>query len=69
MPAKATPDHRTLVESLEPRVLLSTLTVTTSNDSGTGSLRQAITDANDAPVRSEERRAGKEGRPPWSPNH
>ena len=49
MPANATPDHRTLVESLEPRVLLSTLTVTTSNDSGTGSLRQAITDANNAP--------------------
>jgi len=46
---KPTPDPRLFVEGLEPRVLLSTLTVTTSNDSGTGSLRQAIIDANDAP--------------------
>ena len=33
-------------EALEPRVLFSTFTVTNTNDSGLGSLRQAILDAN-----------------------
>jgi len=44
----ASHDHHTFVETLEPRVLLSTLTVTNANDSGAGSLRQAIEDANAA---------------------
>ena len=34
------------VEALEPRVLFSTFTVTNTDDSGPGSLRQAILDAN-----------------------
>ncbi|MGA2061415.1 MAG: MBG domain-containing protein, partial [Thermoguttaceae bacterium] len=34
------------IEPLEVRTLLSTYTVTNTNDSGTGSLQQAITDAN-----------------------
>src|SRR3954468_23709075 len=34
------------IESLEDRRLMSTYTVTTTADSGAGSLRQAITDAN-----------------------
>src|SRR5438105_7967359 len=37
--------HRN-VESLEPRVFFSTFTVTNTADSGAGSLRQAIIDAN-----------------------
>src|SRR5206468_2113799 len=36
-------------EGLEQRTLLSVFTVTTTADSGPGSLRQAILDANDAP--------------------
>ena len=39
---------RASVEQLEPRVLLSTFTVTNTNDSGPGSLRQAILDADAA---------------------
>ena len=34
------------MEAVEGRTLLSTFTVTTTNDSGAGSLRQAILDAN-----------------------
>src|SRR5207249_10534466 len=37
---------RVMMESVESRVLLSTFTVTNTNDSGAGSLRQAILDAN-----------------------
>src|SRR5437016_14657292 len=33
-------------EALESRILFNTYTVTTTNDSGAGSLRQAITSAN-----------------------
>ena len=33
-------------EALEPRVLLATFTVTNADDEGTGSLRQAILNAN-----------------------
>src|ERR1700723_71864 len=39
---------KAILEVLEPRTLLSTYTVTTTSDSGTGSLRQAITSANTA---------------------
>src|SRR5438552_10308236 len=38
--------HRVFMESVESRVLFSTFTVTTTADSGAGSLRQAILDAN-----------------------
>ena len=41
-------NRRLQAESLEPRLVLSTLLVTTLNDSGAGSLRQAILDANAA---------------------
>src|SRR5438045_671362 len=34
-----------ILEALEPRLTLSTLTVTNLNDTGAGSLRQAMTDA------------------------
>ncbi|MGE3820294.1 MAG: LEPR-XLL domain-containing protein, partial [Isosphaeraceae bacterium] len=34
------------LEQLEPRVVLSTFTVTNTDDSGPGSLRQAMLDAN-----------------------
>src|SRR6266496_5656983 len=37
---------RATIEAMEGRTLLSTYTVTNTNDSGTGSLRQAILDAN-----------------------
>ncbi|MFO0954705.1 MAG: right-handed parallel beta-helix repeat-containing protein [Isosphaeraceae bacterium] len=40
---------RPQVERVEPRRLLATITVTTSDDSGPGSLRDAITRANAAP--------------------
>ncbi|MBV8083262.1 MAG: hypothetical protein JO247_00460, partial [Chloroflexi bacterium] len=40
---------RPTVMALEGRELLSTLTVTNTNDSGTGSLRQAVLDANANP--------------------
>jgi hypothetical protein len=35
-----------IIESMESRMLLSTYLVTNTNDSGSGSLRQAILDAN-----------------------
>src|SRR5688572_23172249 len=38
-----------LAEALEPRQLLASFLVTNTNDSGTGSFRQAIIDANSAP--------------------
>lgn len=38
--------HHAPIEGLESRTLLSTYTVTNANDSGSGSLRQAILDAN-----------------------
>src|SRR5947209_4738452 len=37
------------IEDLEPRVLLSSIAVTNTNDSGPGSLRQAILSANSGP--------------------
>src|SRR5437016_742134 len=40
--------HRPVVEALESRALLATFTVTNNTDSGPGSLRQAILDANSA---------------------
>ena len=40
------PAPRASIEGLETRTLLSTYTVTNTNDSGAGSLRQAILDAN-----------------------
>src|SRR5947208_11609084 len=40
------PRHVCGAEALEPRRLLSTFTVTTTDDAGPGSLRQAILDAN-----------------------
>ncbi|MFO0908087.1 MAG: hypothetical protein U0794_06970 [Isosphaeraceae bacterium] len=39
---------RAVVQSLEPRMLLATFLVTNTADSGAGSLRQAIVDANAA---------------------
>ena len=41
--------RRAVADALEPRVLFATFTVTTAADSGAGSLRQAITDANNTP--------------------
>ena len=41
----------TRAEPLEPRLLLSDFTVTTTGDAGPGSLRQAILDANATPAR------------------
>ena len=41
-----TGDSQTGLEELEPRILLSTFTVTNTDDAGEGSLRQAILDAN-----------------------
>lgn len=41
--------HRPVVELLEDRTLLTPFIVTNTNDSGTGSLRQAILDANASP--------------------
>src|SRR4051812_30516878 len=38
--------YRAVVETLETRTLMSTYTVVNTNDAGTGSLRQAILDAN-----------------------
>ena len=48
MMRRKAPGHadRVLFETIEPRVLFSTFTVTSTNDSGSGSLRQAILDAN-----------------------
>ncbi len=43
-----TTDQSPLLESLEPRQLLSTFTVMNTNDAGAGSLRQAVADANAA---------------------
>ncbi len=43
------PDHHAFFESLEPRQLLATYMVTNANDSGAGSLRQAISSANAVP--------------------
>src|SRR5438034_11560412 len=37
------------IEPVEPRLLLATFTVTNIADSGAGTLRQAITDANGSP--------------------
>ena len=42
---------RPLIEAIEGRMLLSTFTVANLNDSGAGSLRQALLDANARPVR------------------
>jgi len=39
-------DSAVLFETIEPRLLFSTFTVTNTNDSGSGSLRQAILNAN-----------------------
>ena len=48
-PSKSGPRlTKAILETLESRTLLSTYTVTNTSDSGTGSLRQAITDANTA---------------------
>lgn len=44
----STPSHQDLFDTLEPRQLLSTFTVMNTNDSGAGSLRQAVLDANAA---------------------
>ena len=41
--------RRPVLECLESRLVLSTFTVTNVNDSGAGSFRQAITDANSTP--------------------
>lgn len=46
MNRRSRPGGRLRVESLESRCLLATFTVTNTNDSGAGSLRQAILDAN-----------------------
>jgi hypothetical protein len=43
---RSRPRRRPAIEALEGRSLLTTLTVTTPNDSGAGSLRQAILDSN-----------------------
>ena len=40
---------RPMIEFMEDRVLLATFTVTNNADSGPGSLRQAINDANPTP--------------------
>src|SRR5258708_21023735 len=40
--------QRAKFEGLEPRLLLATFSVTNTNDTGGGSLRQAIIDANTA---------------------
>lgn len=45
---KVTICHSLRIESLEPRIAPATFTVTSTNDSGPGSLRQAIMDANAA---------------------
>jgi Ca2+-binding RTX toxin-like protein len=45
-PVKSRWPRRLIIECLETRDLLSVFTVTNTNDSGTGSLRQAILDAN-----------------------
>jgi predicted outer membrane repeat protein len=42
--------HKSIVESLEPRVAPATFTVANLNDAGAGSLRQAILDANATPA-------------------
>ncbi len=41
--------HRPLFDAVEPRLLLSAFTVTNTDDSGDGSLRQAILDSNSSP--------------------
>ena len=46
---ETSPRRRPLVEAMEPRTLMATLTVTNTADSGTGSLRQAILDADAQP--------------------